>query len=76
MDLNSLPAIPSTLDSSLDLGLHDIIPIKNNKTTDMHNYDSSRGEYTISNYKATKATDADFIFDAASHKDVEVIDMR
>lgn len=46
------------------------------KKMEMHNYDSSRGEYTISNYKATKATDADFIFDAASHKDVEVIDMR
>lgn len=46
------------------------------KKMEMHNYDSSRGEYTISNYKSAKATDADFIFDAASHKDVEVIDMR
>ncbi len=46
------------------------------KKMEMHNYDSSRGEYTITNYKSAKATAADFMFDAASHKEVEVIDMR
>lgn len=46
------------------------------KKLEQHNYDSSRGEYTISNFKNTKATDADFVFDTKSYPGVEVVDMR
>ncbi len=44
---------------------------------EVHNYNSSRNECTISNYN-TKATasDNDFTFDAAKNKGYEVIDMR
>ena len=46
------------------------------KKLEQHNYDSSRGVYTVSNFKNTKATDADFIFNPKTHPDVEIVDMR
>lgn len=47
------------------------------KRMEMHNYDGSRGEYIVSNFKSgAKSTDKDFTFDLAAHKGVEVIDMR
>lgn len=46
------------------------------KKMEMHNYDSSCGEYIISDFKNAKASASDFVFDVAAHKDVEVIDMR
>lgn len=46
------------------------------KKLEQHDFDSSRGEYTITNFKNTKAADADFVFDTKSHTDVEVVDMR
>ena len=54
-----------------------------NKTTyqitkvELHNYDSSRNECTISQYKANAtASDADFSYNAAKYKGYEVVDMR
>lgn len=44
------------------------------KKMEQHNYDSSRGEYTITNFKNVKASDADFTFTAP--KGMEVVDMR
>ena len=46
------------------------------KKMEQHNYDSSRGIYTISNFKNAKATDADFTYNAQANPGVEVVDMR
>ncbi|MCQ2295033.1 MAG: outer-membrane lipoprotein carrier protein LolA [Bacteroidales bacterium] len=46
------------------------------KKMEQHNYDSSRGEYTITNFKNAQALDTDFAFDTKSHPKVEVVDMR
>lgn len=46
------------------------------KKLEAHNFDSSRGVYTLSGFKNVKCTDADFVFDSAANKGVEVIDMR
>lgn len=46
------------------------------KKMEQHNYDSSRGIYTITNFKNAKATDADFTYDTKSNPGVEVVDMR
>lgn len=46
------------------------------KKMEQHNYDSSRGIYTISNFKNTKATDADFTYNSKANPGVEVVDMR
>lgn len=47
------------------------------KAMEMHNYDSSRGEFHLSNYKfKVSCKDSDFEFDPASHKGMEIIDMR
>lgn len=44
---------------------------------EVHNYNSSRNECTISQYKTNaKATDADFMYNAAKYKGYEVVDMR
>ena len=43
---------------------------------EQHNFDSSRGVYTLSNFKNTKATDADFTFNTKANPGVEVVDMR
>ena len=44
---------------------------------EVYNYNSSRNECTISQYKTNaKATDADFSYDAAKYKGYEVVDMR
>ena len=44
---------------------------------EVYNYNSSRNECTISQYKTNaKASDSDFTFDAAKNKGYEVIDMR
>lgn len=43
----------------------------------MHNYDSSCGEYNITNYKSGVKTNADdFVFPKAQNPKVEIIDMR
>ena len=46
------------------------------KKMEQHNFDSSRGVYTLSNFKNTKATDADFTFNNKANPGVEVVDMR
>lgn len=46
------------------------------KKIEQHNFDSSRGVYTLSNFKNTKATDADFTFNTKANPGVEVVDMR
>lgn len=47
------------------------------KRMEMHNYDGTRGEFLISNYKSgVKCADKDFSFDLATHKGAELIDMR
>lgn len=44
---------------------------------EIHNYDGSRGEYHLSAFKTgVPCNEADFVFDAANNKGVEVIDMR
>lgn len=44
---------------------------------EMHNYDSSSGEYIISNFKSNvKSADTDFTFPKAQHPNAEIIDMR
>jgi outer membrane lipoprotein-sorting protein len=44
---------------------------------EVYNYNSSRNECTISQYKTNaKATDADFSYDAVKYKGYEVVDMR
>lgn len=44
---------------------------------EMHNYDSTSGEYQISNYKkGMKTADSDFMFPKAQNPKVEIIDMR
>ena len=43
----------------------------------MHNYDSSCGEYSISNFKSNvKTNDKDFTFPKGENPEVEIIDMR
>ena len=46
------------------------------KKMEQHNFDSSRGVYTLSNFKNTKATDADCTFNTKANPGVEVVDMR
>lgn len=46
------------------------------KKMEQHNFDSSRSEYKISNFKNTTASDTDFVFDAKSYPGIEVVDMR
>ena len=46
------------------------------KKMEQHNYDSSRGVYTISNFKNAKATDVDFTYNSKANPGVEVVDMR
>ncbi len=46
------------------------------KKLEQHNYDSSRSEYTVSNFKNVSAPDADFVFDTKANPGIEVIDMR
>lgn len=46
------------------------------KKMEQHNFDSSRGIYTLTGFKNTKAKDADFTFNTKSHPGVEVVDMR
>lgn len=47
------------------------------KSMELHNYDGSRGEYRVSNFKqGVKTTDKDFMFDQQANPAVEVIDMR
>lgn len=44
---------------------------------EIHNYDGSRGEYRLSAFKTgVRCSDADFVFNAAANKGVEIIDMR
>lgn len=44
---------------------------------EIHNYDGSRSEFRLSNFKTgVRCSDADFVFDATTNKDVEIIDMR
>lgn len=44
---------------------------------EVHNYDSSRGEFLVSDYNLkASCKDSDFVFDVASHKGMEIIDMR
>lgn len=44
---------------------------------EMHNYDSSRGEFHMSDYKLkAPCKDSDFVFDESSSKGFEIIDMR
>ncbi len=43
---------------------------------EQHNYDSSRNEYLVSNFKNASASDAEFAFDSAANPTYEVIDMR
>lgn len=44
---------------------------------EIHNYNGSRGEYRLSDFRSgVRCTDADFLFNAEANKDVEVIDMR
>lgn len=44
------------------------------KKIEQHNFDSTRGEYTLSNFKNARATDSEFTYVAAP--DIEVVDMR
>ncbi|MBR1516793.1 MAG: outer membrane lipoprotein carrier protein LolA [Bacteroidales bacterium] len=47
------------------------------KSMELHNYDGSRGEYRVSNFKqGVKTSDKDFRFDQQANPAVEVIDMR
>lgn len=46
------------------------------KKLEQHNYDSSRSEYTVSNFKNVSASDSDFVFDTKANPGIEVIDMR
>ena len=46
------------------------------KKLEQHNFDSSRGEYTITNFKKAKAADTDFTFSTKANPGVEVVDMR
>lgn len=47
------------------------------KQLEIHNYDSSCGEYVVSNFKSGVAvSDANFTFSTSQHPKVEVIDMR
>lgn len=44
------------------------------KKIEQHNFDSTRGEYTLSNFKNAKAADTEFIYTPAPG--IEVVDMR
>lgn len=46
------------------------------KKLEQHNYDSSRSEYKVTNFKQATASDSDFVFDAKANPGIEVIDMR
>lgn len=47
------------------------------KRLEVHNYDGSRGEYTVTNFKTgVSAKESDFAFPAAQNPKVEIIDMR
>ena len=47
------------------------------KKMELHNYDGTQGEFLISQFKTgVSCSDNDFTFNPATHKDVEVIDMR
>lgn len=46
------------------------------KKLEQHNYDSSRCVYTISGFKYTKASNADFTYNASAYPEIETIDMR
>lgn len=46
------------------------------KKMEQHNFDSSRGEYIVSNFKSAKVADADFVFDTKANPGIEEIDMR
>ena len=44
---------------------------------EIHNYDGSRGEYTVSNFKSgVTCKESDFVFPKAQNPKVEIIDMR
>ena len=44
------------------------------KKIEQHNYDSTRGEYVVTNFKGAKASDSDFSYTATPG--IEVVDMR
>ena len=44
------------------------------KKIEQHNFDSTRGEYTLSNFKNARVADTEFIYTAAPG--IEVVDMR
>ncbi|MBR6440438.1 MAG: outer-membrane lipoprotein carrier protein LolA, partial [Bacteroidales bacterium] len=44
------------------------------KKIEQHNYDSTRSEYVVSNFKGARASDGDFTYTAAHG--IEVVDMR
>lgn len=46
------------------------------KKLEQHNYDSSRGEFIVSNFKNAQANESDFVFDTKGHPGVEEVDMR
>ena len=46
------------------------------KMMQQHNYDSSRSEYIVTNFKSATASDADFVYDTKANPGIEVIDMR
>lgn len=47
------------------------------KKLEVHNYDSSRSEYSVANFKTGVATkESDFAFPAGQNPKVEIIDMR
>lgn len=46
------------------------------KKLEQHNYDSSRNEYSVSNFKNTAASASDFTFNPAANPSYELIDMR
>ena len=55
------------------------LTINNNtpRKMEMHNYDSSCGEYLITNFKTNvKSSDSDFSFPKNQNPNVEIIDMR
>ena len=46
------------------------------KRMEVHKFDSSREVYDITDFKRTANAASQFMFDAAKHPDVEIIDMR
>lgn len=43
---------------------------------EQHNYDASRSEYVVGNFKKASAADADFAYNPQEHAGIEIIDMR